>query len=156
MCDYSLYAFPNRLAREGEELVANRFSSGCMGFISISDAAEHGTRRIWLGLDWRQLKSWFLPRRHDGPAAVCVPPGTDLTVISVDPVLRERLALQETEDATFVQVSAEAFRYRDGLQFHNGKCILLQELPEGQRVFVGSSTTPQNRPGHQNEEAYAK
>src|ERR1035438_785449 len=34
MCDYSLYEFPNRLAREGEELVTYRFPSGSMGLAS--------------------------------------------------------------------------------------------------------------------------
>jgi len=104
-----------------------------------------------------QLKPWFLPRSHNGPAAVCIPPGTELGVVSLDLGLRERLGLEETEDATFIQVSAEAFAYRDGLQFRNGKRILLQELQEGQRVFVCSSTTPQTRSRHQNvpEEAYA-
>ena len=39
MCYYSLYLFSNRLARDGEELVAYRFSSGCTGFISASDTS---------------------------------------------------------------------------------------------------------------------
>jgi len=155
MCDYSLYAFPNRLARDGEELVANRFSSGCIGFVSVSDASEQGRRRTWLGTDWRHLKPLFLPRRHDGPAAVCVPPGTELKVVSLDPRLRQRLGLHETEDATFVQVSAHAFAYRDGLLFRNGRRILLQELPEGQHVFVVSSATPEIHSDRQREETYA-
>jgi hypothetical protein len=96
---------------------------------------------MWLGRSWIQLKPWFLPRQHDGPAAVCIPPGTELRVVSLNPVLRERLGLGETEDATFIQVSTEAFTYRDGIQFRNGKRILLQELPEGQRIFIWSSIT---------------
>src|ERR1017187_1728005 len=34
MCDYSLYEFPNRLAREGEELVTYRFPLGSLGLVS--------------------------------------------------------------------------------------------------------------------------
>ncbi len=153
MCDYSLYAFPNRLARDGEELVASRFPSGCIGFISASDAMDPENRTT----RWRQLKPWFLPRRHDGPGAVCIPPGTELRLVSLGLGLRKRWGLEETENAVFIQVSADAFAYRDGLQFRNSARILLQELPEGQRVFVGSSTTPQTRSHSQNvpEDAYA-
>lgn len=157
MCDYSLYLFPNRLSRDGEALIAHRFSSGCIGFISVADISERENRRTWLGTNWLQLKPWFFPRRHDGPAAVCIPPGTRLRVPLLDLGLRERLGLEETEDAIFVQVSAEAFAYRDGLQFRKGKRILLQELPAGQRVLVWSSTASQSCFRHQNipEEAHA-
>lgn len=157
MCDYSLYTFSNRLACDGEELVANRFSSGCIGFICVSDATGEDGRRTLLGINWRQLKSWFFPRRHDGPSAVCIPPGTEIRLVSLDPEFRMRLGLDETEDATFIQVSAEAFAYRDGLQFRNGKRILLQELREGQRVLVSPSSVRQTRSRHQNvaEEAHA-
>ena len=34
MCDYSLADVPNRLAEEGEQLVAWRFSTGSMGLTS--------------------------------------------------------------------------------------------------------------------------
>ena len=37
MCDYSLMAVPNRLAREGEELVAHRFPTGSLGLASPMD-----------------------------------------------------------------------------------------------------------------------
>jgi len=37
MCDYSLMAVPNRLAREGEELVAHRFPTGSLGLASPAD-----------------------------------------------------------------------------------------------------------------------
>ncbi len=56
MCDYSLYTFRSRLACDGEELVANRFSSGCIGFISASDAWEQESSGTWLGRNWMQLK----------------------------------------------------------------------------------------------------
>ena len=37
MCDYSLMCVPNRLAREREELVAHRFTTGSMGLASDLD-----------------------------------------------------------------------------------------------------------------------
>jgi hypothetical protein len=138
MCDYSLYVFPNRLARDNEELVTCRFSSGCVGFISASDASERENRRIFWGISWTQLKPWFFPRRHEGPPAVCIAPGTRIRLVSIGRELQLRLELGETEEAIFIQVSAEAFRYCDGFQFRNGRRILLQQLPEGQQAVVGA------------------
>jgi hypothetical protein len=37
MCDYSLMGIPNRLAEEGEDLVAHRFPTGSVGFASPRD-----------------------------------------------------------------------------------------------------------------------
>ena len=37
MCDYSLMAIPNRLAEEGEDLVAHRFPTGSVGLASPRD-----------------------------------------------------------------------------------------------------------------------
>ncbi|HEX5482199.1 MAG TPA: hypothetical protein VFZ08_06190, partial [Terriglobia bacterium] len=64
MCDYSLMCVPNRLAKEGEDLVMHRFPTGSLGFASPSDlyrvvdpakAQERGF--------WRALKSFFSPPR---------------------------------------------------------------------------------------------
>jgi hypothetical protein len=37
---------------------------------------------------------------------------------------------------SFVQLSAEAFQYRDAVRFNNGREVLLQGLTCGQRVEV--------------------
>ena len=140
MCDYSLYVFPNRLARDGDELIAHRFSSGCTGFITVADIPERQSRWTWLGVNWPDLKTWFFPRQHDGPKAVCIPPGAQLRLEVVEFGLRQRLGLRETEQAIFIQVSAEEFSYRDGLRFRNDRQILLQGLPPGQRVSVISAS----------------
>jgi hypothetical protein len=146
MCDYSLYSFPNRLARDGEELVTYRFSSGCIGFISASDARSRTTCRAFAGVHhWERLKPWFFPRRHLGPVAVCISPGTEVKLVSLDRELCEGLGLGATEEAIFVQVSAEAFVYRDGLQFRNGRRLLVQRLPEGQHAFVRGLTIGETR-----------
>ena len=75
MCDYSLYTFPNRLAREGEDLVAYRFSSGCVGFASPAEAVQpYRTRGTnWLQWNWPVLRTWFFPRKSFGPTAVLSP-----------------------------------------------------------------------------------
>jgi hypothetical protein len=54
--------------------------------------------------------------------------------ISAD--LQRQLDVQATEEVTFVQLSAEAFRYRDAVRFRNGREVLLQLLKCGQRVKV--------------------
>jgi hypothetical protein len=46
------------------------------------------------------------------------------------------LSVREGEEVTFVEQSAEAFRYRDAVRFSNGREILLQRLPCGVRVEV--------------------
>ena len=67
MCDYSLAGVPNRLAVEGEHLVACRFSTGSMGLTS-------GDGPLW---EW-----WFKQT-----PAVCVPPGARLLLRDI-PALR--------------------------------------------------------------------
>jgi hypothetical protein len=140
MCDYSLYVFPNRLARDGEELVAYRFASGCIGFVSASDISEPENRTAWLGRSWPQLKTWFFPRQHDGPTAVCIPPGAQLRLERIERELRLRLGLEETEQAVFIHVTANEFSYRDGLRLRHAQQILLQELPPGQHARVTSTS----------------
>jgi hypothetical protein len=140
MCDYSLYVFSNRLARDGEELVAYRFSSGCIGFVSASDMSEAENRKAWLGQNWPQLKTWLFPRQHNGPTAVCIPPGAQLTLERVERELRQRLGLEESEQAAFIQVTANEFSYRDGLRFRDAQQILLQELPPGQHARIISTS----------------
>ena len=65
MCDYSLMAVPNRLAREGEELVAHRFPTGSLGLASPSDLkravdpnpanlGERGTPANWQNIQSRR------------------------------------------------------------------------------------------------------
>ncbi len=138
MCDYSLYVFRNRLARDGEEVIAYRFSTGCTGFAGVLDVSAQPSPKPHLGICWPQLKSWFFPRRHDGPTAVCVPPGATVRLDPVESKLRMRLGLEESEDAVFIQVTDDEFSYRDGLRFRNGRQILLQELRTGQRVRIRS------------------
>jgi hypothetical protein len=117
MCDYSLAYFPNRLAVEGEQLVVHRFPCGTLGLAS-------SRRTLWQRL---------FP---SGVPAVCIPPGARLRIEDIAQPLQRRLGIEEVEEVTFVQQSAEAFTYRDAVRFVNGREILLQRLPRGLRVEV--------------------
>jgi hypothetical protein len=116
MCDYSLASVPNRLAVEGEQLVTFRFITGSTGLTS----GDKPLRRLWF----------------TRTPAVCVPPGTRLLLRDISADLQRQLDVQATEEVTFVQLSAEAFRYRDAVRFRNGREVLLQLLKCGQRVKV--------------------
>jgi hypothetical protein len=117
MCDYSLAHFPNRLAVEGEQLVVHRFTSGSRGLAS----PDPGVRALA-----------FRCRN----TAVCVPPGARLLLHDIPKPLQQQMGVGEVEDVTFVEQSAEAFRYRDAVRFSNGREVLLQDLHFGQRVEV--------------------
>jgi hypothetical protein len=123
MCDYSLAGVPNRLAVEGEQLVVHRFPTGSVGLASPCS----------------QVLSKETP-------AVCIPPGARLRLRDIPQALR--LGLNATEEVTFVQLSAEAYQYRDAVRFQNGREILLQRLGCGQQVEVlslASGDIPEKR-----------
>jgi hypothetical protein len=147
MCDYSLQGLPNRLAVEGEELVTYRFLTGSVGLATPADIAavsrpklEAGCRRSW----WCAVKHWLDPQMEcDQVPAVCIPPGAQLFMSHIPEGLRRKFTLQAVEDITFVQLTADADRYRDGIQFQNGKHALLQEITEGVRFEVLSLASSQ-------------
>ena len=122
MCDYSLAGVPNRLAVEGEQLVVHRFSTGSVGL--ASPCASLSSKET----------------------AVCIPPGARLRLRDIPQALP--LGLNATEEVTFVQLSAEAYQYRDAVRFQNGREILLQRLGCGQQVEVlslASGDIPEKR-----------
>ena len=147
MCDYSLQGVPNRLAVEGEQLVTYRFRTGSVGLATPTDIAAANCpkpqgqyRQSW----WSALKTWLDPEMElDQVPAVCIPPGAHLFMNHIPEGLRRKFALQAVEDVTFVQLSADAYRYRDGIQFLNGKQVLLQEITEGVRFEVLSLASSQ-------------
>ena len=135
MCDYSLQGLPNRLAVMGEQLVTHRFLTGSIGMASPHDIAaanrpkpRNGERGRW----WSTLKRWLNPQMElDRIPAVCIPPGARLRMSRVPDEMRRGYDLRPVEQVTFVQLSADAYRYRDGIRFDNGCQELLQTLPEG-------------------------
>lgn len=141
MCDYSLHALPNRLAVEGEELVTHRFPTSSIGLASPADLekANRKCESSALGTNWWQrLKSWLNPSplRIEKVPAVCIPPGARLRMRHIPDDLQKELGVGSCEEVTFVELSASAYRYRDGVRFGNGREILLQYLDEGLRADV--------------------
>ncbi len=137
MCDYSLHAVPNRLAVEGEQLVTHRFPTSSIGLASPIDLDKtnrarqqaRNSNRSW----WAVLKSWLNPPplRAEKIPAVCIPPGARLTMRNIPQDLQRELGVGPSEEVVFVELSASAYRYRDGIRFKNGREILLQYLDEG-------------------------
>jgi hypothetical protein len=147
MCDYSLMSFPNRLAREGEELVVHRFPGGAKGLAASPDLHRETIslpgRRDRLGTFFAKLSSAFglsdktVPSDSTRPVmAVCVAPGTHLLLRDIAEALQDKIGVRRTEEVTFTQISATAFNSRDAMRFKNGYEIKLQQLMEGQRVRV--------------------
>lgn len=137
MCDYSLFAVPNRLAEEQEDLVAHRFPTGSMGLASPADLRRDPHTPAGPNL-WARVKQWFLPVAHRPVPAVCIPPGARLKLNGVPSSLQEQYSLRDSEEVTFTQLSASSYAYRDAIRFENGKTVLLQDLPEGLTVTVVS------------------
>jgi hypothetical protein len=153
MCDYSLMNIPNRLAREGEELVAHRFGSGSMGLASNADLHPSldppapSTRRFWSA-----VRQFLNPPVATTVPAVCIPPGARLVLKDIPTQIQRDLAVGAVEEVAFTQLTAASHSYRDAMRFRNGKELLLQRLREGQRVKVltlglgdGANTLPEER-----------
>ena len=136
MCDYSLMAVPNRLAQEGEELVAHRFPTGSLGLASPADlkrdarppAAPRTLRNV--------LVSFFNPPQIDPVCAVCIPPGARLNLHDLPIRLQRQYEVGADESVTFTQITAASHSYRDAVRFSNGRVLRLQELSEGLHVTV--------------------
>jgi hypothetical protein len=128
MCDYSLSGIPNRLAVEGERLVAYRFPNGVKGFVSQPDLAAFTASHPTL---WTRICAWF---RNETPCAVCLPPGATLLLRDLPGWLRAGFRGDTDEIVTFVQ--GESREFRDGIQFRWGGTALLQQLPTGQVADV--------------------
>lgn len=137
MCDYSLMAVPNRLAREGEDLVAHRFPTGSLGLASPTDLKRAANAPLPARKTvWCAIKEFFNPPRTEPVPAVCIPPGARLELQDIPLRLQHELGVGAVENVTFTQISAAVNSYRDAVRFLNGREVRLQELREGQRVRV--------------------
>ena len=137
MCDYSLYATPNRLAEDGEELVLYRFGTDSMGFASALDLKMQQIQGERQGF-WTGVKALLSPRQCEGLAAICIPPGSRLRLTDVPKEMQTRLRIAATETVSFTEISTRSYSYRDALVLSNGRSVLLQELPEGLKAVVES------------------
>ena len=138
MCDYSLHGLPNRLARDGEELVAHRFSTGAIGLASPAEVcrAVNWTNKSEKKKFWSAIKALILPPAWPEAAAVCIPPGARLRMMDIPVNLQQELGVGPEEAVIFTQTTAMPNTYHDAVQFENGRQVLLQVLKEGQRVRV--------------------
>jgi hypothetical protein len=135
MCDYSLHGLPNRLAREGEDLVAHRFSTGAVGLASPAELCRYTTHQPGRQSLWSAIKASFLPPISE-VAAVCIPPGAKLRMTGIPMNLQRELGIEPEETVTFTQTSAIPQTFHDAVRFENGRQVLLQFLKPGQRVKV--------------------
>jgi len=137
MCDYSLMSIPNRLAKEGEELITHRFDTCCIGLASPPDLQSdpnpvaHQSRGYW-----SIVKEFLNPPATKPVPAVCIPPGASLELMDIPKRLQREFDIEPTEEVTFTQLTAAANTYRDAVRFSNGRQILLQRLNVGQHVRV--------------------
>lgn len=137
MCDYSLMAVPNRLAREGEELVVHRFPTGSLGLASPPDVARATTVKTGPPRSfWRAFWEFFDPPTMEPVAAVCIPPGARLRLENLPARLQRDCGVAPVEEVTFTQLTEAVNTYRDAVRFSNGRQVRLQELREGLIVFV--------------------
>jgi len=136
MCDYSLMAVPNRLAQEGEELVAHRFPTGSLGLASPNDLKRAACPPPAHKTFWNRLADFFNPPKTDPVCAVCIPPGARLELQGLPVRLQHEFGVGADEIVTFTQISAAVNSYRDAVRFSNGRELRLQELREGLRVRV--------------------
>jgi hypothetical protein len=82
------------------------------------------------------VKEFFNPPHVPPVPAVCIPPGSRLSLQDIPVRLQRDLGVGAVESVTFTQISAAANSYRDAVRFSNGREVRLQELREGQRVRV--------------------
>lgn len=146
MCDYSLYAFPNRLADEGEELVLHRFETHTLGFVSASDLlnpdAANATQSKGF---WAAISEWLFGPGKTQFTAVCVPPGTSLLLGELPQRVQKSLCIGPSQIVVFTEISDKTFSYRDALLLPNGTRVLLQDLPEGIHALVVSVSPESSR-----------
>jgi hypothetical protein len=136
MCDYSLMVVPNRLAREGEELVVHRFPTGSLGLASPADLIRAAAPPREARSFWAKVKSFFDPPQNEPVCAVCIPPGARLELQGLPVRLQHEFGAGPVETVTFTQITAAAHSYRDAVRFRNGGQLRLQELNEGLRVRI--------------------
>jgi hypothetical protein len=153
MCDYSLYALPNRLAEDGEQVVLYKFGTGSIGFASTSDVTSQETVTCsrWEAF-CADLKAFLLPRSAAGVPAVCMPPGTRLTLGDVPMRVQAEHCIHSGDTVTVTEITTQSYAYRDALFLPNGKCVLLQDLPPGIEATVLSTAL---EPVEEREYVYA-
>jgi hypothetical protein len=125
---------PNRLAREGEDLVVYQFWTASKGLTPGTSVTNTNTQKRCEIL--RPLVKRLFGKLEPERVAVCIPPGARLLLSDIPEDVQSSFAVGTSEEVTFTQLTATANTYRDAVRFANGREILLQRLNEGQRVRV--------------------
>ena len=156
MCDdYSLIKLSNRIALEGEELVAHRFRNGSIALVPRPDFCRWQTAaQAELGKEsltcleprdgfWQSTKSFFREfltyygfidpssqssKGEPGPV-VAIPSDALLRVFDIALQVQLQYHLDSWEDALFIEAS-------QSLCFGNGATIPLKLLREGQKIKI--------------------
>jgi hypothetical protein len=136
VCDYSLYAIRQRLASEGDELVTFRFETGSVGFAALSEVEQQTRRSRSTRGFFGRVMDWLRLGNTSCLTAVCMPPGARVELDATFVSRPESIGLQPRCEATFDEITAESFMYRDALRLPDGRVLLLQSLPEGLRAKV--------------------
>jgi len=128
MCDYSLMAIPNRLAEEGESLVAHRFPTGSVGFASPEDLCKT--------VQWQGARPLGFSAQNKLGSGGLRPTRCPLDVARYSGTSAARSRSGCGRGSHLYPACPTAYTYRDAIRFANGQEILLQELGEGQQVKV--------------------
>lgn len=138
MCDYSAMGLPNRLAKEGEDLVAQY----CGGHATVCFVSHVDLEKL---ANWRRKMATLtgaimnsIMRVPEPPVPlVCVPPGTVLRLSGI-PKNIQRLAGIKTRESevVFDQLPPIENTFLDGVIFPNGKRLCLQDLVENISAHV--------------------
>lgn len=136
MCDYSLMGVPNRLAKEGDELIVHTFPTGSKGLTSPSELVQ--PERKLSSSVWEAVKSLFHFGRMHTVTAVCIPPGARLILRDIPLDIQSWTHVRSVESVIFTQLDMAENMHRDAVRFDNGLEITLQHLADGQRVHVVS------------------
>jgi hypothetical protein len=145
MCDYSLMCVPHRLVVEGEQLVVHRFRTGSMGLASPLDLQPVILARDQRKGFWARLSLLLDPSEPPPVQAVCIPPGARLVLEDIPEFLQAALEVEPVELVTLTEITLASSSprpfgtvgsHRDAVRFKNDSEVLLQDLCEGQLVWV--------------------
>jgi len=159
MYTWALINLHKRLAAEGEELVAHRFASGCIGMVSRSDFESWRRSTIdaskFSGTPSRSsvlqsIKNTFsdflayygfrdpIVQSSDGEPGpvVGIPTEALVRIFDISEDWQAQYQLGESDDALCAEVPSVHECLRTVLCFGNGVTIPFQFLNEGQRVRV--------------------
>ncbi len=98
MCDYSLEMYRSRPAQVGEEYSSHRFPSGSVGFVAPGETS----------------------------VAICMACDTRIQLENISEHVQRTYGVTATEEVVFIR--RDVGPHHDGVRFHNGAELTLQQL----------------------------